>query len=331
MIHAVRNRRPPRVRLAALAVAALLLGPTPAAAQADDVPKPEDGAWAGTTLALLGYYRNLCDGIAEAVTGVWRRSGDDEGEQALRDFVLEEQLSDLAAARAAAEIIDDFLPTAQGEVSDETGSALGRLFELETSLCDAVANPVGPRTRFEEQIGELHARMATEERELGRLLVVPDNDPQAAVEPYLLAIQLAGVEAQGELIAYYNSLKPKPQGPTEQELMEAWHRSYSRAVWPSKEALRRFQLARREGDRGGVGRACRDLARETILLLQEPEVFAAPEPSLAEPLRRAFLNFKLMAGACSAGNFTRVDEHITQAQRSLGMAAETLDPYGLRP
>jgi len=303
-----------------------------------DVPEPENGAWADATLALLRHNRGLCDRIADDLLAYWRGLPADHGpqlernEKAVRDYVLRQRLADLAAARASADLVRRFFPGTLAEVSSEAGAAMGRLFELQGNLCDSVAYPTGPRQRFADEIGETLARIDAEVTELGRLLVVPDEDLERALEPYLLAIELAGVEAQGELLAYLESLKPKPKGPTLEERMRGWYQRYGQAVQPSKEALGRFLTARQNGDRSALGLACRELSRRTIeVLAREPSVFRAPEPSVEAPLRGAFQSLRRMATACTAGNFKSVDENLAEAQRRLAVAAQRLQPFGLSP
>ena len=55
-----------------LAACALLVAPPEVWAQADAVPDPATGTWASTTVALLDYNRELCDGIAGKVVDYWR-------------------------------------------------------------------------------------------------------------------------------------------------------------------------------------------------------------------------------------------------------------------
>lgn len=312
---------------AALLVCWLAAGAAVAAAQ---LPRPETGEWAQTTLALLRYNRELCDGIAGQIRNRWRNDGANS-ENTIRDFVLKSSLSDLAAARAAGDIIDRFLPRAKDEAGQETGASLGRLFELETALCDAVALPTGPRDDFDLKITQLLERIDLEEAELGRWLVLNEEILEQALEPYLVPIQIAGIEAEGEYLDYLESIRPKPKLPTRQELMVAWHQHYSQKVAKVKDALRRFLIGRQNNDAAVVRESCREIASSVIPVLRNDALFKAPDPSVEEPLHRAFVELRVLATHCIAARFRETDKQIAQVQKYLGYAAQRLAPYSLQP
>ena len=155
---------------------------------------------------------------------------------------------------------------------------------------------------------------------------------EEALDPYLTVIQLAGVEAEGELVAYLESLRPKPKPPTKEELMRLWHQGYAQTVAPSKQALGRFLRARQDGDRVALATACKDMSRLSLeLLADDNTVFRGPEPALTRPLRRAFESIKRVAVACTTGDFRRADSALGEMQRHLSNAAQMLRPYGLQP
>jgi hypothetical protein len=299
---------------------------------AAEVPTPPKGQWAATTLALLHYNRRLCDGIAGKVRSRWRSLGDGpNSEKAIRDYVLQTVLSELTAARATGDIVDRFLPQAKSEAGRETGSALIRLYELETALCDAVALPTGPRESFDLEIVDLLDRIEREQAELGRLLVVPEATLASALEPYLLPIQTAGVEAEGNYLDYLEGLRPKPQPPTLKELMVAWHHVYATAVAPVKGALGRFVAARQASDAAAIRQACREISATVIPVLRAKELFKAPDSKVDQPLYQAYLELQQLAAHCTAGRFREVDQSLASVQRQLGLAARTLTPYALQP
>lgn len=300
-------------------------------AAAARLPEPEPGQWARTTLALLRYNFELCDGIAGKIRSRWQRNDGPNGESAIRDYVLQSALSDLAAARAAGDIIDRFLPRAKDEAGQETAASLGRLFELETSLCDAVALPTGTRADFDAKINQLLERIDLEEAELGRVLVLPDEVLKQALEPYLVPIQIAGVEAEGKYLDYLESIRPKPKLPTQQELMVAWHRRYSQEVATVKDALRRFLIGRQNNDAAVVRQSCREIAGAVIPVLRSSELFKAPDPSVEGPLRRSYVEVRVLATHCIAARFRETDQQIKEVQKYLGYAAQRLAPYSLEP
>lgn len=323
-------------RSAAAAIVALSLVPGVAAAE-PEVRQPETGTLAQTTLALLRYNRALCVRLAQDVQRHWRElpltvSNDVSGEERVRQRVLEELLGDLAAARAAGDMVRELLPATRTEVDTETGIALEQLFALQTRLCDTVAYPSGGRQGFGGTATDLMLGIDREVARLGRLLVVPEAELDAALEPYLTPIQIAGVEAQGELLAYLDSLEPAPKEPSKAERMRAWHGQYLDAVRPSKQTLGRFLQARAHGDSATVRDSCRELSdRSRVLLASDGAVFEGPEPSVAPMLQQAFRALSLMANACNGGDFRRADHHLLTAQNQLAKAAAVLRPYGLAP
>ncbi len=306
-------------------------GSMAASATAAEWPRPQSEHYTETTLALMRYNRDLCGRLTDRLLLQWR-AADRSDDEAMRAFVVQSLLADLTASRTANDIARDFLPTALNENNAETGDAIQRLFDLQGRLCDAAAYPTGQRGAFANQVTDLLLGIDAEQHELGRLLVIPDRVLEEALDPYLTAIQLAGVEAEGELVAYLESLRPKPNPPTKLELMQLWHRGYAEAVAPSKQALGRFLRARQAGERAVVGTSCKEISRLTIeLLASESRVFRGPEPALARPLRSAFQELRRAAVACSTGDFRRADTALGEMRERLGTAARILRPYGLQP
>ena len=296
------------------------------------MPQPGKGQWAPTTLALLHYNRDLCDTIAGRVRERWASLGDNgQGEKAIRDFVLNSSLSDLAAARAAADMAQSLLTGAREEAGQETGASLTRLAELGTSLCDTVALPTAPRKSFEDQIAGLLGRIDRESTELGRLLVVPQSTLDAALEPYLVPIQIAGIEAEGQYLDYLESIRPKPQPPTQAELMAAWHKGYAAKTEGVKRALGIFLAARQQNDSGQIRASCRQITAQIIPILRDKAMFKTPDPELDIPLREAYEEIRELANHCSAARFREVDKQIGRVQTYLGLSAQILGRYSLTP
>ncbi|MEM9553741.1 MAG: hypothetical protein AAGC60_05755 [Acidobacteriota bacterium] len=320
----------------ALLLLGLLAGPLVATAGAatPKVDDPADGDYAPTVLALLHHQRDICDGIAGSVLQRWTGldGSEETQERIVRDMVLERKLSELTAARSTADLVDRFLPDARSERGGETAASLERLAELTRTLCDTVALPTAPRDGFRDAVATSLDRIEREEQELGRLLVVPDAALAEALEPYLLAIELAGIDAEGEYLRYLESRRPKPQAPTMRELMQVWHRdTYAPSVAPTKAALAAYLKARREQDSRGIGTSCRELASAVATLLQNDQVFSAPDEKVRAPLHRAFIELRGLATQCNAARWREIDAHWAAAQQHLGAANQRLSRWGLRP
>ncbi len=195
---------------AALAAAGALPG-----AASDGLPPPAAGQAAQTAMALLRYNRELCDGIAGRLVSHWAKLGSSTQAQleTLRQRVVDRELSNLASARAAADLVENFLPRVREEAGGETSAVFKRIHRLEVELCDTVAFPDGTKQAFEAELTRILDRIEGEEVELGRLLVVPEEVLKNALEPYLGHVQLAGVEAEGEYLDYVESLKLPPSSP----------------------------------------------------------------------------------------------------------------------
>ncbi len=317
-------------RAGVLALAATAALP---AAASDDVPPPAAGKAAQTTLALLGYNRELCDGIAGRLVAHWGKLGSTTPSQleTLRQRVVERELSNLASARATADLVENFLPRVLDEAGSETGAFIERLHRLEIELCDTVAFPDGSRQAFETELAKILDRIEGEEAELGRLLVVPEDVLKNALAPYLGHLQLAGVEAEGEYLDYLEGLKPPPELPTRQDLMNAWHRRYAPAVVPTKQALGKYLQGRRNNDSVLIRTACREISATVIPLLRNDPVFQAPEPKIGPALRRAFFELKAMASECTAGRSRETEIHYREMQSRLSAAAGLLAEFSLKP
>ena len=329
-----------RLPLISILLCGLLWSPP---AQAIEIPEPEPGFYAPTALALLNYNRRVCDDIAGRVAERWHQfpEGTAETERRIQEWVTESSLSDLAAGRAASDIVRDLLPQARSETDAETAGSLGRLHELETELCDTVALPLGPLEDFERRVDGLLERIQREEEELGRLLVVPEDILAKSLEPYLRPIQLAAFEAEAEYRDYLESLRPKPQGPTHQDLMVEWHRRYAAAAQPTKNALRDYLVARNANDTREMAKACREISAAVIPFLKQDDYFRIPVPQLPaskgykwvvlESLQRAYKEMRELAINCSAGRSRETVEHLQAMQEQLAEAAGYLARFSLQP
>ncbi len=314
----------------ASALASVLLVVPSAAA---DVPPPETGTAAVTTLAILRYNRELCDGIAGKLVVHWSGLGSSPEAQVatMRQLVVDRELSSLASARAASDLIESFLPQVREEVHAKTAAGIKRLHVLEAELCDTVAYPSGTQEQFEAELAAILDQIESEETELGRLLEAKEDALQSALGPYLEHVQIAGIEAEGEYRDYLDSLKPPPRLPTPQELMEAWHRGYTQAVLPTKKALSKYLRGRRDNDPVLIRTACREMLTSVILLLRDDRVFQSPVPQVGKPLRRAFVELKQMASECTTGRSREMEQHYREMQVQLSSASGLLAEFSLKP
>ena len=327
------SRRATSAVCAIFALAACLELAAPGTAAGDEVAPPAEGTAAATALALLAYNRELCDGIAGRLVVHWRSLGAAPETQleTMRQWVVDTELSNLASARAASDLVGSFLRRVNDEAGGPTGAALERLHVLEVELCDTVAYPNDSREAFEAEVATILDRVEQEEAELGRLLVVPEQTLETALAPYLGHVQLAGIEAEGEYRDYLDSLKPPPELPTLQDLMEAWHRGYSQAVLPTKQALGRYLGGRRANDSKVIRTACREILAAVIPLLRDQRALEAPFPKVVKPLRRAFNELKTMASECTAGRSREMEHHYQEMQYQLAAAARVLAEFQLKP
>ena len=327
------ERIPTLLAASGLLVASLTPLTSPAAvAQGSPAPASANGA-AESALALIHYNRDLCDGIAGKVVAYWRglTSSPEAQLKTVRHFVTSRELSSLAQGREVSDIINELLPRAETEAGSRISAALERLQKLEVELCDTVAYPTQSREAFEGDIGDLLDRIEREETGLGRMWAVPEDILEAALTPHLERILLAGVEAEGEYRDYLESLKPPPREPTVQELMEAWHQGYSRAVTPTKQALARYLKGRQTNDATLIRTACREISSVVIPLLRQEDVFIAPVGTVNRPLKNAFVEIKQLATHCVAGRSREVASHYAEMQKHLASAAQVLAEFSLRP
>ena len=299
------------------------------------MPNPPSGEAATTVLSLIRFKHRGCDQIAGRVVDHWLKYGgaNEEQEEKARDYVLKSELSDLAASRAAADIVAKLMPRLKTEVSGETYGTMERLDTAVTSLCNTVALPTGPLSAFRQRLGDVLALIEREETELGRLVTIPSaTSLETAIEPYLEAIQLAGIAAESEYQQYLESLRPKKAKETFKDQMVAWHRQvYLPAVTPAKTAWGKYLQAREKLDSRGMNAACRELSQALIPLLRDPAPFKSPDPKLEEPLRLAYVDLRAMATSCTAGDSGQLNRRWADFNGRLQNLSQTLQRYGIQP
>ncbi len=113
--------------------------------------------------------------------------------------------------------------------------------------------------------------------------------------------------------------------------MADWHARYAARAQAVKQALGPVIGVYRGGQNRDVAPVCRSLSNLLVGLLQDPSVFAAPDPAVALPLRRAYLDFQKLANACEMGRGNEVLAALGAAESELGAAAKAMQPWNLRP
>lgn len=330
--------RNPAAAMIFCAAAGLLAPATPA----QEAPDPLIGKSPETVLALLDYNRNLCDRVAGKVIERWQSLGDaPEAVEAVRQYLVDEEMSELAAGRAAADIIRRFMKQARSESSPATVASLERIADLIQDLCDSVAFPSPPRESFDAKLRAILDSIEQERLDLGGRLVVSEEQLRELLSPYLSPIQLAGIEAHDEYLDYLESIKPKPRGPTLLELVQAWHRRYDEATRPTKIALAHYIEARNHNDARALRETCKEIIAAVIPLLRDDEVFKIPTPQkpaskgvkleLIPSLQQAYREIRDVAVNCNAGRQHEVLEHFGEMQKQLQTAATVLSRYSLAP
>jgi hypothetical protein len=260
---------------------------------------------------------------------------DEHQEQRIRDWILQSHTGEMASFRQAGDAADELLDRLQPKIRREAGASLRRMAEHTRRLCDLVAVPVAPFESFRLEVLETIEKIEREERELGRLILSDEKRKADAIAPYLPAIQMAAMEAEGQYQDFLEAEKPKKEeeGPTMTQLMQHWHETaYVPTVLPAKRALAAYLKAQQRRN-SGVGSACRDLSRAVVPILREGSaVFTAcPDPAAAEPLRQAFAAMQSLAVDCTAGRVQEAQAHLSVVQRKLGLASSLLAPYGITP
>ncbi|MEE8522876.1 MAG: hypothetical protein V3T72_03010 [Thermoanaerobaculia bacterium] len=314
----------------------------PAYAQVQEAPDPQVDKSPETVLALLDYNRNLCDRVAGKVVARWQSLGDSaEAVEAVRQYVVDEEMSELAAGSAAAGIIRRFMKQVRSESSPATVGSLERIAELIQDLCDSVAWPSPPQESFGAKLRSTLDGIEQERLDLGGRLLVSDEQLRELLAPYLSPIQLAGVEAHDEYLDYLESIKPKPRGPGLLDLVQAWHRRYAEATRPTKIALAHFIEARNRQDARAIVETCKEIIAAVIPLLRDDEVFKIPtqqqpaskgvRPELIPSLQQAYREIRDVAVNCTAGRQREVLEHFGEMQKQLQTAAAFLGRYSLAP
>ena len=304
--------------------------------------QPEERRNASAVLSLVFYTHELCDGIAGRTLNEWEGyGGTSEVRLQVLDYLAAEA-EDLAQGRETADIVRELLPGARSEVGSETHASLVRLSTHARKLCDLVVElPEGNSDNLDSAIQRVLDDYEREEAELGRLFEVAPEELEEARRSHLQRIQLAGFNARNEYLDHLESLKVPEKGPTRQERMEAWYQGYRKAVRPAREALGRYVAARKKNDVRGMSKACREISKTLVPLLNNEDVFKVPTPAvpaskgwewkLLPPLREAYREMREMARNCSAGRSREVQEHLTGMQEELGRAAAFLGRFSLTP
>lgn len=298
------------------------------------VPQPPAGHWARTTAALLNYGHDQCSGVGERTLAYWKRLSGGDVEAALEQYSLTRARAELAGARRSLDIAHGFLQTAISEIDEVEDRVLDLLYEADVKLCNVVAGPAPPRSDYESRVDGAEAEVLAAKQAVMEVLPPNTTDQELAKElqPYLEAIELAAGVERERVRQEMEAIKPPPERPSAQDLMETWFDRYQQAVAPAKSALRAYLEGRQKNDAAALQVACKEL-QETVLplLVDEQSVFLAPDAAVEKPLKAVYTAMRRIGTHCSAGRFKEADEAYAWLQEQLNRAAGALAQYSLRP
>lgn len=330
-------RRPGVAAAVAVCLLASLIAPVAAIGAELEVPSPPEGGWVDASLALLAYNRERCDRLANKILVFWRSLPPEAGRQVaenqkqIRERVIKEWLAELTEARTASDIVATFKPRALESVDAETAVVLDRLHTLQSRLCDQVAYPAGPMAGFVDRVTDVLLQIDTEARQLDVLLPVDQPTLDRAIAPYLETLQLAGVEAEGEMLHFLERPASSETVLTAEALMAVWFERYQMAAEPAKDGLRLYIEARDSGDREKLRTSCETMASGSSSILDAAGIFHLPDEDMERQLRRGYLHLQRLAAACLSGNFTRADRMLRRAEHHFAVTAAYLERFGYDP
>lgn len=127
---------------------------------------------------------------------------------------------------------------------------------------------------------------------------------------------------------YAKQLQETPE--SRQRKFQAWYPAYAARATPVKQALAHYVDVRR-GSASQVQTACQSLLDTTSALLNDPAALQVPDKVLPRVLRDAYENLQQSASACVAGRTAEAAFRMTDYDRGLKQAGETLSQYSIVP
>lgn len=118
--------------------------------------------------------------------------------------------------------------------------------------------------------------------------------------------------------------------PAPAEVRE-WHRYYEVRVRPVKSSLRQVVEAMRGRSSMPARESCPRLSEELAAVFDDLRFFECPDEDANLMLFDAFRHIENLALSCQAGDAEDMRAELGAAERSLGLTAYLLEPYGLAP
>lgn len=113
--------------------------------------------------------------------------------------------------------------------------------------------------------------------------------------------------------------------------MNLWHGKYRARVGGVKAALGQVLSKMEKNDSTNLNESCRQLNNELKGIDGKSSVLDSPDPTASRHLREAYLHMRALAANCMQGRMAEVQKELDSTKKDLGMAAQALAVYELRP
>ena len=127
---------------------------------------------------------------------------------------------------------------------------------------------------------------------------------------------------------YVKQLQETPE--SRQQKFQAWYPSYAARATPVKQALAHY-VDVRLGPASQVQPACQALLDATTAMLNDPNALQVPDRSLPKTLKDAYESLQQGAAACIAGRTAEAAFRMTDYDKGIKKAGETLGQYSIVP
>jgi hypothetical protein len=127
------------------------------------------------------------------------------------------------------------------------------------------------------------------------------------------------------------AVRQKEAADEQRRKMAAWHAAYTAGTAQVKLSVKSIIQRYRAGAGIDVVPACTELSTDVPRLLENPALWASPDPDVKAALRNAYQTLGNLGTACLAGRENEIRFLIVEAERALAEAARVLEPYGLTP
>ena len=123
--------------------------------------------------------------------------------------------------------------------------------------------------------------------------------------------------------------RQKEAAEEQRRKMAAWYATYAASAGEIRLAVNSIAQRYRGKTGGDVVPACTRLATDIPGMLDNPALWASPDPDVNAALRNAYRTLGDLGTACLAGRETEIRFLIIEAERGLGEASVLFKPYGL--